>query len=115
MESEKVRAKDVLLALREQYGIEELTDLARASGIPRETLSGWAKRPETIVRSPGRKYLRQAIAQAPSPADLLAAIHEVNANVERLRVELFAIREQSESRAVQVVTGKRPHRGGGSL
>lgn len=47
------KAGEVLAALVERYGVEELTDLSRRSGIPRTTLQNWQDRPDTAVRSAG--------------------------------------------------------------
>lgn len=106
MEPKKVRAKDVLLALREQYGLDELTDLARASGIPRETLAGWSKRPETVVRSPGRKYLQQATEHRTTNEELAAKLDEVAG----LLRSFLTLRD--EGRLGQVIEAKKKKHGG---
>lgn len=58
--AERKTAAEVLAELFARYQTEELTDLSRASGIPRTTLVNWQNKPDTVIRSVGRKYLTQA-------------------------------------------------------
>lgn len=100
-----VKAGEVLGSLRERYGFEELTDLSRASGIPRATLKNWQDKPGTVVRSPGRKYLREAVAPA---VDLPAAITALLAGQQRIEQRLDALMtlRSEPGRLEQMVTAK---------
>lgn len=102
-----ITGEQALQRLIDLYGTDNLTDLARAAQVPRQTLKNWSDRPGTEVRGPSLKHLKRAEASAPPLAaaapDRLAAVERDVSDIKAMLTQLLTLRSEAPERYRKVM------------